>query len=234
MQERLALLDQLRQSEIRATGLRVASVVGHLIGTPLNVIVGRAGLILSDPDPQRVEQNARKIEEQVGKLTRRIRRLIDYLNPTAAVTEPMAVARIIKDALALYGPIAQQRGVPLLFEEHGVTDMVVEDGATALVLLSSMLSMAVRGAPNGSEVRIAVRTADAQSRFEVLIPGVSKPRGRIDSLEPPDDADPTEAEHLQTLAVGSALARRLGGHLEVTATDRGELRVSFDCTCAAA
>jgi signal transduction histidine kinase len=226
IQERLELLDHVRQAEIRATGFRVASVVGHLIGTPLNVIVGRASLILSNPEPASVEQNARKIEEQVGKLTQRIRRLIEYLNPPTSPTDAMQVRQILADAKALYGPIIEQRGLSLTIEEHGLGGTVVDDGTTALVLLTSLLSLASRVAPAGSSVEVSVR-ATPEPCFEMAIPGMPLPRGRIESMEPPDEPDPLGAEHLRTLAVGSALARRMGGHLEVSAAPGGVLLAVF-------
>ena len=60
----LARLDTLRQAERRAASARMVSVAGHLIGTPLNVIAGRAALIRSNPAPEAVEENVRRIEEQ--------------------------------------------------------------------------------------------------------------------------------------------------------------------------
>jgi signal transduction histidine kinase len=229
VQERLALMDQLRHSEIRATRLRVASVVGHLIGTPLNVIVGRASLILSDPAPERVEQNARKIEDQVGKLTHRIRRLIEYLNPPDAAAERRSLGQILRDAQSLYGPVAEQRGVGLQFADRGLSDVIVEDGVTALVLLTALVSMAVRAAVPEAVVEVNV-VGDDDPEIEVVIPGMATPRGRIDSMEPPEDPDPVGADQLQTLAVGSALARRMGSDLEVAADGAGgPLRVRFAC-----
>src|SRR6185312_4299117 len=86
---KLALFDHLRQTEIRATSARVASVIGHLIGTPLNVIAGRAALIRSNPSAEYSIENARRIEEQVERLAQRIRRLIEYLT----APEPAGDAR---------------------------------------------------------------------------------------------------------------------------------------------
>lgn len=228
MQERLALLDRLRQAEIRATGFRVASVVGHLIGTPLNVISGRASLILSNPDPASVEQNARKIEDQVTKLTQRIRRLIEYLNPPGYASERWTIRQLTSDVVSLYGPIAEQRGVNLTIADQAVAEVLVEDGTTVMVLLTSLLSMALRAATAEATIEVSV-TSNSQPRFEVVMPGITPPRGRIDSMEPPEEPDPVGAEHLRTLAVCSALARRLGGQLEVAAADPGHLRVQFTC-----
>src|SRR5690348_18408500 len=78
-EQKLALFDDLRQAERRAVSSRVASVIAHLIGTPLHVIAGRASLIRAAPKDDSVAENARRIEEQVERLAARIRALIDYL-----------------------------------------------------------------------------------------------------------------------------------------------------------
>src|SRR5690606_16565407 len=75
-EHRLALLDELRQSERRAAISRVASVIGHLIGTPLNVIAGRAALIRANPTPESAAEHAAPFAELVERRARRPRRFI--------------------------------------------------------------------------------------------------------------------------------------------------------------
>src|SRR3954471_20951649 len=91
----LARLDALRQAERRAASMRMVSVTGHLIGTPLNVIAGRAALIRSNPSPEAIEGNVRRIEEQVERLSLRIRRLIDYFG----LPDPPAGRRTVGEIL---------------------------------------------------------------------------------------------------------------------------------------
>jgi signal transduction histidine kinase len=244
LQERLALLDKLRQTEIRATGLRVASVVGHLIGTPLNVIAGRASLIRTNPSAEGALQNALKIEDQVAKLTFRVRRLIEHLNPVEPPAEKRPMHQIMSDALALYGPIATRCGVRLDVHECDSSQMIVLDGASTLVVLTALLSMAIRVAPPGENISLRCSESGGQAHLELEIPGFTLPRGRIDSMEPPDEPGGAGAEHLQVLSVCSAITRRLGGQLEVQAGDRQvdggqggdgqRTHVLFTCLLAAA
>src|SRR3954470_12295030 len=91
----LARLDNLREAERRAASARMISVAGHLVGTPLNVIAGRAALIRSNPSPEAIEENVRRIEEQVERLALRIRRLIDYFG----LVEPPLPRRGVGDLL---------------------------------------------------------------------------------------------------------------------------------------
>src|SRR5262245_48836625 len=87
VERHLLLAERLRHAERRAAAFRVASAIGHLIGTPLNVIAGRAALIRHAQDPGNLRDaatpadHARRIEEQIERLTVEVRRLIDYLTP---------------------------------------------------------------------------------------------------------------------------------------------------------
>jgi signal transduction histidine kinase len=226
---RLALVDELRQAERRASISRVASVIAHLIGTPLNVITGRAALIRANPSREATLENARRIEEQVERLALRIRRLIDYLTIPEAETRPVAADLIVRDALGLYAPIAAERGVTIDVVTSPITDAQV-DGTSALVVLTSLLSLALRIAPKGTRVELAVEpVASSGASFELCIPGFCPPSARIDRLDPPEDM--ADAELLQVLSVCFAIARRHGGRVDVVTRDDGKAAIRFEC-CA--
>jgi signal transduction histidine kinase len=78
----LELYDALAQRQLREAGAEVAAAIAHAVGTPLNVISGRAELIRHDPS-NALAQVAR-IEEQVKKLASGLRQVVDYL----AVPDP--------------------------------------------------------------------------------------------------------------------------------------------------
>lgn len=229
---RLALLDELRQAERRAAISRVASVIGHLIGTPLNVIAGRAALIRANPSPESAAENARRIEEQVERLAERIRRLIDYLTVPEPRPEPRPANLVVREALALYGPIAAERGVEVQVISSTLPSAVVE-GTSALVVLTSLMSLALRVAPRGAQVELLVEsTASNGVLFELRVPGLELPRARLDRLDPPDEEDGASAERLQLLSLCYAMARRQGGRLEVIAHENARAAIRFECSGA--
>lgn len=226
---RLAELDRLRQAERRAAISRVASVIGHLIGTPLNVIAGRAALLRSNPSAESVQENARRIEEQVERLAERIRKLLAYLTTPEGEPEPRAVAKILNDAIALYAPIAHFYGITLARAESEVPSATVE-GNSAMVVLTSLLSLALRIAPPGSTFELEVTVGDGHVAFDLAVPGLFPPRARLDRLDPPDDEDERfGAEHLQTLSVCHAIAKRTGGRIEVLPRSAERSVIRFEC-----
>jgi signal transduction histidine kinase len=225
-ENRLALLDELRQAERRAVSSRVASVIAHLIGTPLHVIAGRASLIRGAPADGTVSENARRIEEQVERLAARIRALIDYLTLPEPPPKREAVAAVATSALELYAAIGKERHVGFELVGEYPTDAGV-DGTAALVVLTSLLSLATRVAPRGAVCRLAVSVEDGRVVFSLIVPGLEPPSGRIDSLEPPERPERAPSEVLQVLSVSSAIARRSGGRLEVASDAPEEATIRY-------
>lgn len=222
-------LDHLRQAERRAASARMVSVIGHLIGTPLNVIAGRAGLMRTSPSPEGVEENARRIEEQVDRLAQRIRRLIDYFCVPEPLAPPRALGAVLADCLAIYRPIAGEAGVSLLVSADDVEALPV-DGEAMPLLLTTLLSLALRSAAPGNAVSLnAMEHGTQLVAFELVVPGLSAPPGRLDRLEPPEAGVQYDAGVLETLWLCVGLAKRLGGNLDILTTGSGAT-IRFECS----
>jgi signal transduction histidine kinase len=210
----LALLDELRQAEMRATSSQVASIIGHMIGTPLNVIVGRAALLRASPTAESMVDNARRIEEQAQRLTERVQRLIHYLTPREPEYAVRTTSAVVEDAVELYRPIAEVSQVVLNAPLADAPEILV-DGTPTLMVLSSLLSLAIRTAGPGQVVELGVEVAEGDRGvlFSVWVPGMPALQGRLDRLDPPERYDPTSAERDQLLSMCAAIAKRHGGSL---------------------
>ncbi|HSN26805.1 MAG TPA: HAMP domain-containing sensor histidine kinase [Kofleriaceae bacterium] len=76
---KLALEQRLGQTEKLATIGQLAAEIAHEVGTPLNVIAGRARSIQKKAtEKDTVEKNAEIIAEQTARITRIIQRLLDF------------------------------------------------------------------------------------------------------------------------------------------------------------
>ncbi len=77
--ERIEALEKLRHTERLATLGRLSAGMAHELGTPLNVISGRAKLIASeDLSPTEAVHSAKVIGEQTERMTHIMRQLLDY------------------------------------------------------------------------------------------------------------------------------------------------------------
>jgi signal transduction histidine kinase len=78
-ESRSQLEQHLRSSEKMATVGSIAAEIAHEVGTPLNVVTGRArALARKADDPEAVQKNATIIAEQAARITRIIQRLLDF------------------------------------------------------------------------------------------------------------------------------------------------------------
>ena len=76
---KLSLEQRLGQTEKLATIGQLAAEIAHEVGTPLNVIAGRARSIQKKSrDHEAVEKNAAIVAEQTARITRIIQRLLDF------------------------------------------------------------------------------------------------------------------------------------------------------------
>jgi signal transduction histidine kinase len=226
--DRLVLTDELRRAERHAIVSRLSSVFAHLIGTPLNVIAGRAALIKSNPESAAVLENATRIEQQVDRLAVRIRRLIEYWTLVEADRALADVSSIVAEALALHGPVATAKNIEIVVQSNEPPSRMLERMST-LVVLTNLLSLSTLVAPSGGKIELSVSTdSEGGVLFEFTVPGFEPPSSRIDRLDPPeDDRDRSRAERLQVLSVCHAVAEQRGAHLEVRAADRDQIR--FRC-----
>lgn len=223
----LVLVDRVRRVERRALAAQVVSVVGHFIGTPLNVIAGRAALIRRDPNPASIEENVHRIEEQVERLAQRMRRLIEYLASTESEIDLRPAGEVMADAVVLTAPIATYRGVSLQTPAEALTDPV--DGLYALAVLTNLLSLAVNVAQPGNAVAFTASSEPNGVRFRLVVPGMVPPETRIDRFEPPVEREANEPDTLQAFTLCAALAQKGGGRVEVAAEGSSKSIITFTC-----
>jgi signal transduction histidine kinase len=215
----IALLDELRWEERRAAVSWVASIIGHMIGTPLNVIAGRAAMIRAEQGASAAATaNVSRIEAQVEKLTHRLRQFIDYLSVPEPAAVTCSVHALVREAISAYELVARERGIVVALRPEKLPETTVERTST-LVALSGLLSLAIRAVDCGSTLELAVdQLGEARVAVALLVPGLVLPQLGFDRLEPPSELandDPLVAERIQVLSLCSAIVRRHGGRLEV-------------------
>jgi two-component system, NtrC family, sensor kinase len=227
----LTRLDDLRQAERRAASARMLSVAGHLIGTPLNVIAGRAALIRSNPTPEAIEENVRRIEEQVERLALRIRRLIDYFGLAEPSAGRRSVGDILHDCETLYRPVAELKRVVLQVTAQGVDPLRIEASLSPLVL-TTLLSLGIRTTPEGQTLTLNVTEHGPKTvAFELTMPGLEPPPTNFERLEPPEHGLRYDPGALETFWVCLGLARRAGGGLSIVEPPSGVgVTVRFECS----
>jgi signal transduction histidine kinase len=148
-------LERLRHWDRLSTLSRVAGTMAHELGTPLNVIEGRAMMLLAgDLAPEEIRKNAQIIAQQSTRMTAIIRNLVTFARrlPLHKVGEDLR--GIVEDAINLASPIARACKVALLFVPGGSPVLADCDRSRVLQIVMNLLSNGIQAMPEGGELAI--------------------------------------------------------------------------------
>jgi signal transduction histidine kinase len=112
---RIAALEQLRHADRLVTVGRLAAGIAHELGTPLNVISGRAKMIASrELEGDLALESAAIVVTQADRMAAIIRQLLDFARSRAPQRTPGDLVALAREAVALLAPLARKRGVELV------------------------------------------------------------------------------------------------------------------------
>ena len=114
---KLAMAAQLRHADRLAIVGRLAAGVAHEFGTPLTVVRGQARLIMDCPEvPDSERRSARTIVEQVDRMSRIIRQLLDLARRRGPPQGPCDLGGLLEQVSRLLDHEASRKRVALLVE----------------------------------------------------------------------------------------------------------------------
>jgi signal transduction histidine kinase len=153
---RAATLEQLRHADRLSTVGKLASGIAHELGTPLNVVAGRAAMICSDSeDSDESAKHARIILERAEHMTNLIHQLLHFSRRDLKKGETGIYALVV-EAVSLVEPLAQSKGVILNLEASPEQDLVASiDAGQVLQVLTNLLVNGIQAMPSGGALRIA-------------------------------------------------------------------------------
>jgi len=113
--ERVVELEQqVRRAATLAVAGRLASALAHEVGTPLNIISGRAEGLLKTLGPAHpAGEDLKAIIGQIDRISRTINSLLDTVRPRRPELRPTLLADVLDPLLPLLGHAARHRGVTL-------------------------------------------------------------------------------------------------------------------------
>jgi len=153
-QDKKAELEQrMRHLERLATIGQLASGLAHEIGTPLNVIGGRAGYLRKKvPDQKAVEKNLDIIIRQSERITRIIKQLLSFSRKESPRFLQMEVLPAIEGALDLLDHQIRKQGIKTTKSLSPDLPRVEGDRDQLQQVFLNLIHNAVQAMPDGGEL----------------------------------------------------------------------------------
>ncbi|MBI4839652.1 MAG: HAMP domain-containing protein [candidate division NC10 bacterium] len=162
-QTRLELERQAQQAQKLAAVGRLASEVAHEIGTPLNIVSGRAEVIQKGlPTQHPLSRHVATILRQIERISGIIRQLLEYTRPRRPTLRPVAVGPILTRTVELLEPMARQRQVTVQVQAPEALPSLLADPDQLQQVLLNLVTNALDATLPGGQVRLAACPADAE------------------------------------------------------------------------
>jgi len=226
---RVTAVERLQHADRLATIGRLASGLAHELGTPLNVIEARAGLIVEDPaidDDTRA--SAQIIIDCSENVTGLVRQLLTFARPRALDIASTRLDQIARSVVELLEPIAAQRHVSLTLGASVPTPLA----ADAVLLQQAVVNLvvnALRACGEGGHVRLDIEPARRARPGSAIVEGFAHlavvddgvgitPEVRAGLFEPFFTTRPSGEGTGLGLPIVAGILEDHGGFLEVDST----------------
>jgi two-component system, NtrC family, sensor kinase len=152
--------EQLRHADRLTTVGKLASGLAHELGTPLNVVRGRAKLIVDgEVEGQDVVDSARIVVEQAERMTALIRQLLDFARPRELHKAPVNMPGLARRVCELVATIARKAEVTLVPPADETLPALADDGQLTQVITNLVVN-AIQATPAGGSVTLGTREVE--------------------------------------------------------------------------
>ncbi|MFN3580757.1 MAG: ATP-binding protein [Pseudomonas sp.] len=210
-----ALLARLKDNEKMVAIGGMARGIAHELGAPLSVIDGRARrLQRSENLDARQNHQLQGIRDQVARLTRTVKQLLDYCRPAATRHRSIAVGQLLEGLGEAIRPEVEAAGKHLSIScADKLPDLHGDAGRLELALLN-LTRNALQAA--NQDISIAVEANNAALLIRINDDGAGLPEGNVDQFLEPfyTTKSPGEGTGLG-LAIVQAVAEEHQGQLQL-------------------
>lgn len=233
MAQRRQAEGQLRHAERLATVGKLASGLAHELGTPLNVILGRALQVAEDPScpPDSVEA-AKIVVAQAERMSATIRQLLDFARRGRPRAERVDLSALVEEIPSLLSGLARQRGVAIEVapSELSPDDLLQGDPDQLRQAITNLAVNGIQAMSEGGRLQLSLRAARA------LPPGAGRKERACLTLRvrdegqgiPPEDLEKVFEPFFTTKDVGEGTGLGLAVTHEIVSDHEGWITVESE------
>lgn len=153
-ERRLELERALRQSDKLAAIGQLASELAHEIGTPLNIIAGRAELTRRKVNEKGLEKNLDVVIEQTAKITKIIQQLLGFVRKKKPEQKPLNFNLLLRTALDLLDHQIRKQKITVTTALTDALPVVIGDPDQIQQVFLNLLLNAIQAMPQGGTLRV--------------------------------------------------------------------------------
>jgi signal transduction histidine kinase len=224
---RVVVERKLQHAQALAAVGQVAASIGHEIGSPLNVILGRARRLADQPScPEPFRSELETIAVQSERISRVVARLLSVARPHQSIGKGSDVVQVVRETLLFLGPECRHRRVKTRFEHDPASAHVALDADRLFQVVFNLCLNAMQAQRDGGELTVRLLPLAARKvTFEIEDRGPGVPAEFADHIfdaffTSKDDRDGSGLG----LAIVSGIVREAGGSVELAPTDHGGAR----------
>ena len=184
LESRQRLERGLRDADKLITLGQLSAVLAHEIGSPLQVVEGRARSMLKRADPETVQRVVPLIVEQTERITRIVQQMLSMTRRKPPSRQWVDAAKATDSVVALLKLEARSQNVKLISTTKGDTT-VWADGDQLQQVVLNLVRNALQAAPPETVVTVTLERVGDEVVLEVSDQGAGVPEGQQDKLFEP-------------------------------------------------
>lgn len=145
---------------------QLSAGLAHEIGSPLQVLTGRAQTLLEKSDGD-TKRQAQILVEQCERITRIVEQLLSFGRRKPAVIAPVVVDTPVRAVLELMAGEARRKGVALAFEADDASHRLDADADQLQQVVLNLVKNAIAATPAGG--KITVRVVAGLGRVQLIV-----------------------------------------------------------------
>lgn len=173
----------LQEADKLVTIGQLSAGLAHEIGSPLQVLAGRARALQSRAgDADEVRRISAILVEQAARIARIVEQLLQYARRRPARVAPVHLPEVVRTVTDLLTVEASRRGVALQVAEAPDLPVIQADGDQLQQLVLNLVNNAMQACARGGRVVVEVRCDRDSAPQEVLVSVRDNGRGIPDAI----------------------------------------------------
>ncbi|MFQ5580005.1 MAG: nitrogen regulation protein NR(II) [Nitrospiria bacterium] len=162
--EKKHLEQALLQTEKMAAMGTLASGLAHEVGTPMNVILGRAESLLRHTKEEKTAKGLMIIMEQIDRITRLIQHLLTFARGEPIEKKQLDLNGVINKGVDFIGQHAKAKGISINTDLDPHLPEVHADGDQVLQVMINLLLNAIDAIEGEGSIRVTTHLMEVEQR----------------------------------------------------------------------